>query len=64
MNKQTAHDRAINMLQLRRPGIHTCHEPVVFMRSDCPVCRSGDFASDTRLRQQDRGDNNRNTNHV
>jgi hypothetical protein len=43
MNKQPLHDRVINRLQLRRPEIRACHEPVVFMHSDGPNCRSGGF---------------------
>jgi hypothetical protein len=43
MNKQPLHDRAINVLQVRRLGIDTCHEPVMFMHSDGPNCRSGGF---------------------
>jgi thymidine phosphorylase len=55
MNNQTPHDRAINVLQVRRLGIDTYHEPVVFMRSDCPICRSEGFESHTRVQVSLRG---------
>lgn len=38
------------MLRVRRLGIDTYQEPVVYMRSDCPVCRSEGFGSQSRLR--------------
>lgn len=38
------------MLRVRRLGIDTYQEPVVYMRSDCAVCRSEGFASQSRVR--------------
>lgn len=55
MTIQQPHDRAINVLQVRRLGIDTYHEPVVFMRSDCPICRSEGFESHTRVQVSLRG---------
>ena len=49
MNKPQPHDRAINVLQVRRLGIDTYYEPVVFMRSDCAICRSEGFESHSRV---------------
>jgi thymidine phosphorylase len=36
-------------LQLRRLGIDTYDEPVIYMRADCPVCRSEGFSSHSRV---------------
>lgn len=36
-------------LRARRIGIHTQHEAVVFMRTDCHVCRSEGLASHSRV---------------
>lgn len=36
-------------LRARRLRIHTQHEPVVFMRTDCHVCRSEGLASHTQV---------------
>ncbi|NVK39962.1 MAG: thymidine phosphorylase family protein [Oceanospirillaceae bacterium] len=36
-------------LEARRLGIDTRQEPIVFMRSDCPVCRSEGFAALSRV---------------
>lgn len=41
--------RIANTLQARRLGIDTLHEPVVFMRLDCPVCRSEGFEAHSRV---------------
>lgn len=49
MNKQTIRDRAINLLHPRRLGIDTYYEPVIFMRSDCAICRSEGFESHSRV---------------
>lgn len=49
MNNHQSHDRAINVLQVRRLGIDTYYEPVVFMRSDCAICRSEGFESHSRV---------------
>lgn len=39
-----------NRLRARRLGIDTLHEAVVFMRSDCPVCRSEGFDALARVK--------------
>jgi thymidine phosphorylase len=39
-----------HVLRVRRMGIDTYQEPVVYMRSDCAVCRSEGFASQSRVR--------------
>jgi thymidine phosphorylase len=49
MTNHQPHDRAINVLQVRRLGIDTYYEPVVFMRSDCAICRSEGFESHSRI---------------
>src|SRR5690554_1429176 len=41
---------ASNFLHLRRLGIDTHQEPVVYMRSDCDVVKSEGFNSPTRVR--------------
>jgi thymidine phosphorylase len=38
-----------NVLRLRRLGIDTYQEPVVYMRSDCHICRSEGFEAQTRI---------------
>jgi thymidine phosphorylase len=38
-----------NFLVLRRPGIDTYQEPVVYMRSDCDICRAEGFSSQNRV---------------
>lgn len=38
------------VLQARPMGIDTYQEPVVYMRADCPVCRSEGFESQSRVR--------------
>src|SRR5512135_1200081 len=38
-----------NTLKLRRMGIDTHQETVVYMRSDCPVCRSEGLASHAQV---------------
>lgn len=57
MNNHTPHDHAVNVLQVRRLGIDTYHEPVVFMRSDCPICRSEGFEAHSRVLVNLRGKN-------
>jgi len=57
MNNHTPHDHAVNVLQVRRLGIDTYHEPVVFMRSDCPICRSEGFEAHSRVLVSLRGKN-------
>lgn len=39
-----------NTLYARRLGVETQHEAVVFMRRDCPICRSEGFAAQARVR--------------
>lgn len=41
---------APNTLHARRLGIDTQYEVVVFMRDDCPICRSEGFAAQARVR--------------
>ena len=38
-----------NALRLRRLGIDTYQEPVVYMAADCPVCRSEGWAAQARV---------------
>ena len=45
-----AHSDAPHSLRLRRLGIDTYQEPVVYMRADCSVCRSEGFGSQSRVR--------------
>lgn len=45
-----APDAAPNTLRARRLGIDTQHETVVFMRKDCPICRSEGFTAHARVR--------------
>lgn len=40
---------ALNTLRLRRLGIDTYQEPVVYMRRGCPVCRSEGFEAQSRV---------------
>lgn len=42
--------RASNTLLLKRIGIDTHEEPVVYMRADCHVCRSEGFSAHSRVR--------------
>ncbi len=39
-----------NSLRVRRMGVDTHHETVVFMRKDCHVCRSEGFSAHARVR--------------
>src|SRR3990172_12615662 len=39
-----------NSLILKRIGIDTYQEPIVYMRADCHVCRSEGFSAQSRLR--------------
>lgn len=41
---------APHSLRVRRIGIDTYQEPVVYMQADCSVCRSEGFASQSRVR--------------
>jgi thymidine phosphorylase len=53
MNERTSHARSVrdrhHSLRLRRLGIDTHQEPVIYMRSDCHVCRAEGFASHARV---------------
>ena len=42
-------DHPANVLRLRRLGIDTYQEPVVYMAADCPVCRSEGWAAQARV---------------
>lgn len=37
-------------LTLRRLGIDTHQEPIIYMHADCPICRSEGFAAQSRVR--------------
>ncbi len=41
---------APHVLRVRRIGIDTYQEPVIYMRADCAVCRSEGFAAQSRVR--------------
>ena len=43
------HGRAANVLRLRRLGIDTYQEPILFMSAECPVCRSEGWEALTRI---------------
>lgn len=54
MVSQSADSRAhgahqANVLRLRRLGIDTYHEPVVYMAAACPVCRSEGWTAQSRI---------------
>lgn len=44
------HTGPANVLRLRRLGIDTYDEPVIYMSAECPVCRSEGWTAQTRLR--------------
>ena len=44
------HQRAANVLRLRRLGIDTYQEPILFMSAECPVCRSEGWEALARVR--------------
>lgn len=44
------HDDEEHGLQARRLGIHTQQEMLVFMRADCPVCRSEGLSARSQVR--------------
>ncbi len=46
----SAIERAANVLRLRRLGIDTYQEPILFMSADCPVCRSEGWEALARVR--------------
>ena len=41
--------RPLNALRLRRLGIDTYDEPVIYMHAECPVCRSEGFGAHSRV---------------
>jgi thymidine phosphorylase len=43
------HDHQANSLILKRLGIDTHQEAVVYMRADCPICRSEGFQAHSRV---------------
>lgn len=43
------HDHAMQELSLRRLGIDTYQESVIYMRRDCPVCRAEGFEAQSRI---------------
>lgn len=45
----SAHGGAVRALRMRRLGIDTYQEPVVYLHSDCPVCRSEGFEAQSRV---------------
>jgi thymidine phosphorylase len=49
MEHATAQHLDVDALRVRRLGIDTQHEAVVFMRKDCPICRSEGFAAHARV---------------
>ncbi len=49
-NPDTVPEVAAHSLRLRRIGIDTYQEPVIYMRSDCHVCRSEGFEAQARVR--------------
>ena len=44
------HGTSVDRLRVRRLRIDTYQEPVIYMRADCPVCRSEGFEAQTRIR--------------
>ena len=46
----SATQRASNVLRLRRLGIDTYQEPILFMSAECPVCRSEGWEALARVR--------------
>lgn len=44
------HSPMAHQLRLRRPGIDTYQEPVLYLRRDSPVCRSEGFEAQARVR--------------
>lgn len=49
MSESVSHPLPNNWLRARRLGIDTHDEPVVYMRADCPVCRSEGFEAHSRI---------------
>ncbi|SDM45047.1 thymidine phosphorylase family protein [Polaromonas sp. JS666] len=47
--QETPHTPVANRLRLRRLGIDTYQEPVLYMHRDCPVCRSEGFEAQSRV---------------
>ena len=55
MSGQHPHNGPAHVLRMRRIGIDTCLEPVIYMRSDCHVCRAEGFEAQTRIRVEVNG---------
>lgn len=49
------HEHRLNALKLRRIGIDTYQEPVIYMRSDCHVCRDEGFEAPSRVQVRHNG---------
>ena len=47
--QDSPHTPPANRLRLRRMGIDTYQEPVLYMHRDCPVCRSEGFEAQSRV---------------
>ena len=47
--QEPLHATTANRLRLRRLGIDTYQEPVLYMHRDCPVCRSEGFEAQSRV---------------
>ena len=41
---------AASVMKIRRMGIDTHFEPIIYMHTDCPVCRSEGFEAQSRIR--------------
>jgi hypothetical protein len=44
-----------NVLHLKRLGIDTYREPVIYMTADCPVCRSEGWTAESRIQVSHNG---------
>ncbi len=47
---KTAIHNEVNTLKLKRLGLDTYYENIIFMRADCPICLSEGFTALTRIR--------------
>lgn len=52
MNSHSEHQHTNNTLVLKRVGIDTYRENIIFMRADCPICESEGFTALTRVNVQ------------
>ncbi len=48
-------ETGVNTLKLKRFGLDTYHENIIFMRADCPICLSEGFTALTRIQVQFNG---------